>query len=227
MKSFFKSSIGKKMVMAVSGICLFGFIVGHLIGNLGVFLGQDSFNAYAHFLKTTPAILWPTRIGLIILVVLHIVSAFQLRAINQKARKDSYVANSTVQASAASLYMLEGGIILLIFIIVHLLHFTVGVLLPENFSYTDSLGRHDVYKMLILGFQNGFYSVGYIIAMLCLGLHLSHGIQSFFQTLGFFHERYTECIKKLSCFLGWGIALCYIIIPLSVMIGFLTLPGGG
>lgn len=209
--------------MAITGLVLFGFVVGHLLGNLGVFLGQESFNAYAHFLKSTGAILWPTRIVLLISVIVHIIVAFQLRAINQEARPQGYKIKATVQANVASLYMFELGMILLVFIIVHLLHFTLGYLKPEYYHLVDSAGRHDAYSMLVYSFTHPQYALGYVIAMIALGFHLSHGLSSFIQTLGIFHVRRTPSIRSAGKIFGFLVAAGYSAIPLAVLSGLLKL----
>ena len=221
---FFSSSIGLKIIMALTGVALIGFIVGHLLGNLQVFLGQDAFNAYAYFLKSKPALIWGSRAGLIVFLLAHIFTAIKLRLRNKGARKEGYRKDNTVQATAASRYMMQSGMVILIFIVIHLLHFTVGTLQPENYSLVDPQGRHDVYSMLVLGFQNVSYSVGYIVALLCLGAHLSHAIASFFQTLGLTSPAYEPMIKKGACGLSAALILGYIAIPVSVLLGLITLP---
>ena len=224
--SFFTSTIGKKVVMALTGLALFLFVIGHLAGNLQVFLGQEVFNAYAAFLKGLGPMLWVLRGGLLLVFVLHVATAYSLSRVNAQARPEAYRSKNTVQASAASLYMLQSGTVILIFVIIHLLHFTLGVLQPEHFSLVDVEGRHDVYSMLIRGFENVPYAAGYIVAMCFLGLHLSHAIASLFQTLGINHPRYTSGLQKVSKALGILVALGYLAIPIAVLFGVLQLPQG-
>ena len=222
----FNSSIARKVLMALTGLGLLGFVVGHLAGNLQIFLGQEALNAYAKFLKDNIALIWPARIGLLAILFVHVVVAIQLTRANKRARGSSYRYQASIQASAASRYMIHSGMIILIFVIVHLLHFTLGCLDPENYHLVDSKGRHDVYSMVVLGFQDVYYSGGYLVAMLALGAHLSHALSSVFQTLGFNHERYTPKIKVFAPLVAWGIALGYAAIPLSVLVGIISLPSG-
>src|ERR1051326_8543198 len=154
----FKSSLGRKYIMALSGAALFFFVIGHLLGNLQVFLGPEQLNAYGHFLQTTPEILWPARIGLLAMVSLHIWSAVTLAAENRAARPIPYANWSPSVASYASRTMLMSGLIVAAFVIYHLLHFTVQAravnLTGQDFSaYLDAKGRHDVYRMMIAGFS--------------------------------------------------------------------------
>ena len=221
------SSIGRKSVMALTGVLLLGFVVAHLLGNLQIFLGQDAFNEYAAFLRTIPVALWSARIGLIVVFLLHIGTAFQLKKENLAARPVPYQCQNTVQASLASRTMVETGIVVFVFVVFHLLHLTFGVLKPEFTYLIDHAGRHDVYSMVIHGFQDPLYAIGYIIAVSILGIHLSHGIASFFQTLGLYHTRYTPWIRCGGKAIAFGIALGYLAIPVSVLFQCVTIPGAG
>ena len=207
--------------MAITGTLLLLFVIGHLVGNLQVFLGQETFNSYAAFLQGLGGMLWVVRVALLSIFLLHILTALQLRSLNSAARPVGYAQQATLKASPSSLYMLETGIVILIFLIVHLLHFTVHALHPEFASLHDAKGRHDAYTMLILGFRSAPYAWGYIFCMVMLGSHLSHGISSAFQTLGFYHSYFQPRIKTLGVLIGWGIALGYIVLPLSVQLGLL------
>lgn len=211
--------------MALTGLGVLGFIVGHLAGNLQVFLGAEVFNSYAAFLKGLGAGLWVARIGLIVIFVLHVVTAIRLSRENSVARPERYRANSTVQATLASRYMLHSGMLILIFLIVHLLHFTLGVLEPQHFHYVDAQGNHDVFKMLVLGFKNTTYSTLYIVCMIALGFHISHAISSAAQTLGINHEKYTPIIHNTSAAIGFFIAVGYISIPVAVLMGWVGIGG--
>jgi succinate dehydrogenase / fumarate reductase, cytochrome b subunit len=208
--------------MALTGVLLIGFVIAHLLGNLQVFLGADAFNAYAAFLKSIPGPLWVARIGLLFVFVLHIITAFQLRSQNKSARPVPYKKMGTRIADPASLYMIETGVVILLFVIIHLLHFTFGMLQPEYFSIEDSQGRHDVYRMLVLGFQNGPYAVTYILAMLALGYHLSHAFWSMFQTIGANSPRLNPVLRAASKGLAIAITLGYIAIPASVLVGIIS-----
>jgi len=217
----FSSSIGRKFVMAITGTLLLLFVIGHLAGNLQLFLGQEVFNHYSAFLQGLGKLLWVVRIGLLTIFVLHIVTAFQLNRINRAARPVGYARQATLKASPASLYMVETGIVILIFVVVHLLHFTLRTFHPELAQLHDYAGRHDTYRMVIIGFQNPMYAWSYVFAMLMLGAHLSHGIGSAFQTIGFHHRYFKPRLDKLSTLIGWGIAFGYISIPVAVQLGVL------
>jgi succinate dehydrogenase / fumarate reductase cytochrome b subunit len=220
--NFYNTAVGKKVVMAVSGVLLLGFVLAHLIGNLQIFLGADKFNAYAHFLKSIPGPLWLARIGLIVIFLMHVVTAFKLRIQNQNARTVSYKMMNGIQLSSASKYMLETGIVILLFVVLHLAHFTFGLIQNDHYHFTDTEGRHDVYRMVILGFQNGPYFLIYTISMLALGVHLRHAFWSIFQSIGLYSPALGVCLKKIALLLAILVSLAYISIPLSVKFGLLN-----
>lgn len=224
LKAFFGSSIGLKLIQAVTGIALILFVVGHIAGNLLIFFGQDALNDYAKFLQDNVKVLWLARIGLLAMFVTHIFVAIKLKAKNAAARPLGYKKEDTIQATTASLTMTQSGMIILAFVILHLLHFTFGKLQPQYAELLDSSGRHDVYSMVILGFQNSFFAVGYILALIFLGLHLSHGFGSVFQTLGFSKTEFKNNAQKLGQVFGVSIALAYISIPAAVLLGILSIP---
>lgn len=213
------SSIGRKFVMAVTGVLLLLFVIGHLVGNLQIFLGAEVFNAYAAFLQGLGAILWVVRAGLLFVFLVHVLMALQLRAINQSARPVGYQKQATLQASAASLYMLETGVVILLFVVLHLLHFTFKTLHPEFSQFHDAQGRHDAYQMVIIAFQDPLYAWSYIGCMTLLGMHLSHGISSAFHSLGMYNPILQPRIRQGGAIVGWGIAAGYISIPLAIQLG--------
>lgn len=215
---FYQSSIGQKLVMAVTGLMLIGFVVVHLLGNLQIFLGADAFNAYAAFLKSLPGPLWVARAVLLLAFLLHVITAFRLKKINKSARPVQYRENVNIQLDPASMYMLETGIVVLLFIVMHLAHFTFHALQPDYFSY-DEQGRIDVYSIVIKGFQNGPYAVLYIISMIALGFHLRHAFWSMFQSVGLYIPSIGGVLKNASKVLALLVAFGYISIPLSVMLG--------
>ncbi len=218
------SSIGRKILMALTGLLVMGFVVAHLLGNLQIFLGQKAFNDYAAFLKSIPELLWPLRIGLLFAFTVHLWAAFSLRNTNRSARPEGYQVDKRVQASAASVYMFETGMAILFFVLVHLLHFTFGSLQPEYASLHDSLGRHDVYSMVIHGFRDKVYSALYILCMIMVGVHLSHGFGSLFATLGFGRAEFRKNANALGKLFAGALALGYISIPVAVLLGVLRLP---
>lgn len=217
--TLYRSSIGKKVVMAVSGIILFGFVFLHMFGNLKIFYGREHFNEYAAFLRTvgaplfgTEQLLWLARIVLIVAVVLHIMSAYQLSTKNNASRPIRYQHPGRVQASYASRTMRWGGVIILLFIIYHLLHFTFGVVHP-------SFIPGDVYHNVVTGFQVWYVSIFYILAMLALCLHLYHGLWSMFQTLGLNNYRFTGFWRGFAVLFAIVVALGNITVPVAVMVG--------
>lgn len=183
-KCIFASSIGKKYVMAVTGLMLFGFVCVHLLGNLQIFLGPSHINTYAAMLQGNKAVLWGFRAVMLALVLTHVTMALTLALENREARPVTYVGGKVPYASFAARTMVYGGIALFVFILIHLLHFTVGVLTPDIMHHMDAQGRHDVYVMMIEGFSYKWVSLIYLVGMVALFLHLNHGVESFFQSLG-------------------------------------------
>lgn len=221
----FESSLGKKYLMAVTGFLLFLFVLGHLIGNLQVFLGPEAINRYGHFLQSNYELVWPARIGLLALVGLHIWSAAKLSLENRAARPVSYAVYQPVGSTYASRTMLMSGLIVLVFIIYHLLHFTAQVqylnLTNQNFAtFMDPEKRHDIFKMLVVGFNNGWVSAFYILGMALLCLHLSHGLSSMFQSIGWKSETYRPLVDKAARVLAAVIFLGYTSIPVAILLGY-------
>lgn len=223
LSKFLASTIGAKVVVAVTGILLSLFIVGHLAGNLLVFKGQDAVNGYAASLQSLGPALWLIRAALLAVLLLHVVLALLLKRRNQGARPVSYVHESTVEASWASRHMVLTGLLVLAFLLLHLAHFTVGWLDPKYFDMEQTLAsgevRHDVYGMVVMGFHDNVYVVLYLVAMALLGLHLSHGLHSLFQTLGVRHAAYTPLIEKVGRTVAWILAIGYMAIPLTIRLG--------
>jgi succinate dehydrogenase / fumarate reductase cytochrome b subunit len=229
---FFRSSLGKKYLMAITGLALFLFVIGHMVGNLQIFLGWETINAYAKFLQSKPALLWTARLGLLLMVVVHIVSAVQLARMNRAARGQAYGEYKPVGSTYASRTMLMSGIIVFVFIVYHILHFTLALpqvhllspsaLLPSgNFhDLKDSLGQHDVYRMMVLGFSNIWVSGFYILGMALLCFHLSHGVSSLFQSLGLKNKRLARFIDPFAIASAAMIFVGNISIPIAVLMGF-------
>jgi succinate dehydrogenase / fumarate reductase cytochrome b subunit len=215
--SFYQTSIGKKYIMALTGLGLFLFVIVHMLGNLQIFLGQEAINSYAEYLKSKPALLWTARIGLLLLVVLHIVIAIKLALENRAARPVGYVDNKVVGASFATQTILFSGIIILAFIIYHLSHFTIGLTNPDYLKLRDALGRHDVYRMMIEGFSNIGASVFYLVSMGLLCLHLTHGVSSLFQSLGLRRKAYFRAVDTFAKVSAVVIFLGNCFIPIAVM----------
>jgi len=221
-----RSSIGTKVVMAVTGIFLLGFVVVHMLGNLQIFLGEDALNAYAVALKRVPAVLWGARAALLLALVSHVGAALKLAKQNAEARPVSYAFENTIQASPASRSMLLSGFAVLLYVFaLHIPHFTLHLFDGGKFEHlVDHAGRHNVYEMVIRGFSNPLMSALYILAMLGLGLHLSHGISSVVQTFGINHPRYNCAIKMAGPGIATLIVIGYIVVPMAVLLRILPLP---
>ena len=215
-----RSSIGGKVTMAITGLLLFGFLVGHLVGNLQLLAGPDRINHYAKMLHDLGPLLWVVRIGLLFVFTLHVVTGIRLARQNRAARPVPYARPATVQASYASRSMLLTGLSTLAFVIYHLLHFTLGVTNPGHSALKAAgAGGHDVYAMVTASFDVPAIAIAYAAFQIVLFLHLSHGIQSLAQTLGIHHARYTPMIRTLSFVFALAIAGGNAMLALSVLTG--------
>jgi succinate dehydrogenase / fumarate reductase cytochrome b subunit len=215
----YRSSLGKKYIMAITGFLLFLFVIVHMLGNLQVYIGRDAMNAYAALLKSKSALLWTARVGLFIIAVLHIVSALQLAAENRNARPQPYAEGKPI-ATFASRTILVSGLIVFAFIVYHLMHFTLGVTNPEFLELRDPLGHHDVYEMTVEGFRNGWVSAFYIISMGLLCLHLSHGVSSLFQSLGIRRRSTVAAFNRFAQISAVVIFIGNCSIPISILKGW-------
>lgn len=209
-----RSSVGCKMLMAVTGVGLLLFVMGHLFGNLKIFQGQDAYNDYAEFLHSMPMPLWAARVGLLAVFMVHIGAAFRLHAQNRAARPVRYADEATVQASFASRHMLLSGIVVLLFVVYHLLHFTFGVIETGEMHGVEA-GRHDVYRAVVTSFQHLWVVISYLAAMVVLGLHLIHATSSIFQTVGLKHVAMNGSIHLLAIVLTLVLVLGNCAIPLA------------
>jgi len=223
--SSLKSSLGQKYIMAVTGFVLFLFVIAHLFGNLQIFLGREALNRYGHFLQSNPELIWPARVILLILVALHIWSAVELSLANKAARPVSYAKYQPVGSSYASRTMLMSGLIVFAFIIYHLLHFTAQVqylnLTGQSFiTFVDPERRHDIFKMMIVGFNNVWVSAFYVLSMGLLCLHLSHGTSSMFQSIGWKNQAYGPLLDRLARAAAFLIFVGYASIPVAVLLGY-------
>ena len=216
------SSIGKKFIVAATGLILIGFIIGHLLGNLQIFFGPEYINNYAEKLRSLGVLLWVIRAMLLVTVFLHIYFTIRLAIDNRRARPVAYAKKAHVKATFASRSMVLSGLVVLAFIIYHIAHFTVRVADPRFANLkADPLNQYDVYSMMIYGFQNPIVSGFYILAMFLLALHLSHGSSSFFQSLGLNDKRLTPKLARGGRIFAWAIFVGYISMPIAVLIGVL------
>jgi succinate dehydrogenase / fumarate reductase cytochrome b subunit len=224
--SFLSSSIGRKWIVALTGLGLFGFVVAHLVGNLQIFLGPEAINRYGAFLQSTGELLWVARISLLVMVVLHIFYTVKLRIESRTARPERYAVVKRRVASLPARWMMWSGLMVLCFIVYHLLHFTVQTEavngLGKNFvELHDAQGRHDVYRMMVLGFGHPVVSGFYLVSIGLLSLHLHHGFQSLFQTLGLNSKKLAPFWSKGGQTLSWLIFIGYASIPAAVLTGLL------
>ncbi|HVR69649.1 MAG TPA: succinate dehydrogenase cytochrome b subunit [Vicinamibacteria bacterium] len=213
---FFASSIGKKVVMAVTGLALFGFVVAHMLGNLQVYLGREALNAYAEALRRVPAVLWAMRFGLLAAAALHVWSAYSLTRINRAARPVGYRERASRASTYASRTMRWSGVILLLFVVYHLLHFTIGTR-----SVHPRFVPGDVYHNFVTGFQHPLVSAFYALAMLALGLHMYHGVSSMVQTVGLSHPRYDRWRQAFAVAITAVVVAGNLSFPVAVMTGLL------
>jgi succinate dehydrogenase / fumarate reductase, cytochrome b subunit len=217
--------------MAVTGAVLFLFVIGHLIGNLQVFLGPEAINRYGHFLQSNPELIWPARLTLLLMVGLHIWSATKLSLENKAARPVGYAVYQPVGSSYASRTMLVGGSIVFVFIIYHLLHYTAEVqylnFTGQNFAaFMEQLPgqvpaeRHDIFKMMVVGFSKPLVSGFYVLGLALLCLHLSHGASSMFQSLGWKNEAYRPFLDRAAQVVAVVIFFGYSSIPIAILCGY-------
>lgn len=223
-KRFATSTIGLKVVMAATGLAMFGFVIVHMIGNLQVFLGPDTYNHYAETLQGNPEIVWIARMGLLGAVFAHIGSAIALVKRSRAARPTGYAERSWFGQTYAVRTMRVGGFILIAFIAFHLAQFTVAGVGVEGFKHCEWVGDDFTcyaYQNFVKGFQNPAVVGFYVVAQVFLGLHLAHGAWSMLRTLGLSNPRYVDVAQKGAVAFGVIIALGNIIMPIAAMAGIL------
>ena len=213
--SFYRSTVGEKIIVAVTGFIGFAYVALHMLGNLQAFEGPTKLNTYAALLKSNGGLLWTARIILIVAVALHIVMAYQLARRSQKSRPISYYRWQFVASTFASRTMRWSGPIIGVFIVYHLLHLTTGTMHPD--FHPD-----DVYRNVVTGFRVWYVSVFYIVAMLALGLHMFHGVWSMFQSLGVNHPQYNGLIRKVATCVTLAVVIGFISIPVGVLLNFIS-----
>jgi succinate dehydrogenase / fumarate reductase cytochrome b subunit len=193
-------------------LILFGFLIAHMMGNLQIFLGPAVMNHYAETLHGNPPLLWSARIILLISVALHIWASIQLSFIKKEARPVSYVKRANIISSWASRSMMLSGPIVAAFVVFHLLHLTTGTIHPQFVPL-------HAYENLVTGFLVVPFAIAYIVVMIFIGFHLSHGIWSMFQSMGVSHPRYTPMIKRFAAVFSWILVAGFISVPLAVLTG--------
>jgi len=255
---YLKSTILSKIVMAVTGIILVLFIIGHSLGNLQIYIGKETFNTYAQFLQSLGELLWIIRIFLFLCLAFHIITSIKLKFYNWGAKPQKYKVKNYIKANLRSRTMIWTGLMIFAFLVYHILHFTMGITNPKDYNmheryvkketfgvlspqaiaimkelpdifpkdelYKVVLERHDVYDMVVKGFKNLWISLAYIIGVILMGFHLSHAIQSMFQTLGWNNPRYFPSVIAGSDTLATLIVIALISIPITILLGMV---GGG
>ena len=243
--NLFSSSIGRKFLMAITGLVLVGFVIGHLVGNLQIFGNPDHINGYAHFLQSLGPVLWVVRLVLLACVGIHIWAAVVLTLENKTARgPESYGVKRFIRASVASRYMRLTGFVVLAFIVYHLAQFTVGVASHDTFKAQLPEYRmtedfhiagfpvvmagsevHDVYSMVFLGFANPIISLFYIVAVGLLAVHLWHGVESMFQTVGWRNAKWATVLQRVVALLCLAYFLGNLAIPGAILTGLVKPQG--
>lgn len=223
---FYRSSIGKKIIVALTGLAMIGFLAGHLLGNLLIFAGPQAINTYAKKLHELGPLLYVIRGSLLAIVVLHILCTIQLVRINRAARPQKYAVETVRQASRSSLIMIWSGLTVLAFILYHLAHFTWALgndyRDPSNLRYWVEPGIHNVYNMVVDGFRVWYVTAFYILSLALLTSHLSHGFASVFQTLGLSTTGVRQPIQVGGQILVWVWFLGNLSIPLAILTGLVS-----
>src|SRR5258706_15755330 len=221
--ALWNTMVGKKVVMAVTGIVLVGFVIAHMVGNLKIFLGAEAIDAYAAFLRTMgeplfpySVLLWVVRIVLLMCVALHITAAVQLTRMNWAARPHGYDTKRSIATTYAARTMRWSAVILVLFVVYHLLHLTAGAVGFQPGEFRDLA----VYRNVVAGFSVWYVSLFYIVAMACLCLHLDHGVWSLLQTLGWNNARTTSALHVLSRVVALAVFLGFISVPVAVLAGW-------
>ncbi len=214
LRGFYASTIGKKVVMGVTGLIGVGYVILHSLGNLLVFRGPDAINSYSRFLKNTGELLWTLRAVLVAAVVLHVIAAVQLTRQSRAARPIGYTRRESQVATISSRTMRWGGAVLLIFIVVHILHFTTGTIRPAGV-----FSREDVYANVVLSFRIWWVTVFYVVAMVALGLHLFHGAWSSVRSIGVSPPSPQPLHRKISVVVAILVWAAFTAIPLAVVFG--------
>jgi len=218
-----RSSIGAKHIMAVSGLLLLLFAFVHMLGHLQMFGGQDMYNAYARFLQDLWEVKWPTRVALLVLLVMHAVMGINLAAKNRAARPVRYAMFKPVASSPFARAMIYTGLIVFAFLAFHILHFTLGQVQPTYFHTHDPQGRYDAYSMFVRGFQNPAIWGAYLVGIGLLAMHLGHGAVSWLQSLGLRHPKYPA--DRLGPVVAAILFVGYMVPPTAVLAGIIRLPG--
>lgn len=216
-----RSTIGFKLMMAISGFGLVAFAVQHMVGHLEMFRGRDAYNSYAAFMQGLGPIKWGARIGLLGALALHVYCGVVLSVRNKQARPQRYEAQHLQRATPYGRAMLLTGVAFVAFIIYHLAHFTLGWVHPEYFDAVDALGRPDVYGNFVRSFQFAPITIIYLVATIAVSMHVAHAASSMLRTLGLSTGRWRGACERLGPALGVITLVGFAIVPLACLVGFL------
>lgn len=225
---WYKSSLGKKFIMAVTGLFMLLFVIAHMFGNFTIFGGAEGINAYAAHLRAIPPLLWIFRAVMLAAFAVHIWMGFRLYLDNKEARPVEYAMKKNQRTSFSARTMIWTGVLLGIFVIYHLLHFTLHVAISPEIAAgvganVDPLQRPDVFKMVVLSFGSFPVSLVYVAAMIVLLLHLAHGIQSFFQSLGATNDNTLPVLEKWGRGVAFVLMLGFVLVPISIFFGVIKI----
>jgi len=213
-RNFYASMVGKKVVMGVTGLIGIGFVILHSLGNLLIFQGSTALNSYSHFLKSSAELLWALRITLIVAVILHVIAALQLTRQSRAARPIGYVKQEPQVATVASRTMRWGGILILVFIVFHILHFTTGTIRPAGvFSHED------VYSNVVSSFRIWWVALFYVVTMVALGFHLFHGAWSSMRSIGVSPPSPRPLHRRISLAIAVLVWAAFTAVPVAVFSG--------
>jgi len=218
------TTIMSKITVAITGIVLVGYIIVHTLGNLQVFIGRETFNAYAESLHSMPALVWTVRVVFGLSIILHIIATLKLTALNRASKPINYNVTNHRKANVASKSMIYAGVALLFFVVYHLLHFTISGTPLYSEHGLEVYGalqntRPDAYEMVVKGFRNPISAIVYVIAVMSLGMHLKHGIQSMFHTLGFHSNDLSAKLQTISAIVAIFVTAGLGSIPLTILLG--------
>lgn len=220
--ALYRSSVGKKILMAFTGFLWFGFLVGHMAGNFKAFQGAGTFDTYAHHLRTLgepilpyKGFLWGFRLVMLAAFVIHVLLSWQTSRQSWAARSTGYKKQENLNFDFASAWMRWGGVLILVFIVFHILHMTTGTLHPD-------FQEGNAYHNLVTGLSNPWVAGFYVLAMVAIGIHLYHGVWSLFQTLGANHPKYTGWRRPFAVLVSIVIFLGFVSIPVAILTGVVT-----
>jgi succinate dehydrogenase / fumarate reductase cytochrome b subunit len=216
--TFAMSSVGSKVVMAVTGMYLWIFLCGHLAGNLLLYVGQDAFNHYAATLQHTPLLVWGNRIAMLLLFPVHIFSAIRTARLNMEARPEAYAYANNSPSRMAAKTMILSGLVVLAFFLFHLANFTWHNVGPQPTALLAN-GEHDAFTMVVMSFTQPAIAFFYVLAVMLLAAHLSHGLYSMFQHLGVWGKKWTPFLQTAALVVGYGMCAAFASLPLAVFFG--------